>query len=193
MRIITGKARGMKLATLDGEEITRPTTERVKEGVFSAIQFDIVGKRVLDLFAGSGQMALEALSRGADSAVLIDENTDAVAIIKENAKKTGFMKQCAVSRMDYSEYLKSVAGKERFDIVFLDPPYSRSMKDEILKKVARADILNDGAIVVCETDKDEIDGDLYGLTFRKKYKYSRVLTYIFDYDEKNKNEGNEAE
>ncbi len=193
MRIITGKARGMKLATLDGEEITRPTTERVKEGVFSAIQFDIAGKRVLDLFAGSGQMALEALSRGADSAVLIDENTDAVAIIKENAKKTGFMKQCAVSRMDYSEYLKSVAGKERFDIVFLDPPYSRSMKDEILKKVARADILNDGAIVVCETDKDEIDGDLYGLTFRKKYKYSRVLTYIFDYDEKNKNEGNEAE
>ena len=193
MRIITGKARGMKLATLDGEEITRPTTERVKEGVFSAIQFDIAGKRVLDLFAGSGQMALEALSRGADSAVLIDENTDAVAIIKENAKKTGFMKQCAVSRMDYSEYLKSVAGKERFDIVFLDPPYSRSMKDEILKKVARADILNDGAIVVCETDKDEIDGDLYGLTFRKKYKYSRVLTYIFDYDEKNKDEGNEAE
>lgn len=193
MRIITGKARGMKLATLDGEEITRPTTERVKEGVFSAIQFDIAGKRVLDLFAGSGQMALEALSRGADSAVLIDENTDAVAIIKENAKKTGFMKQCAVSRMDYSEYLKSVAGKERFDIVFLDPPYSRSMKDEILKKVARADILNDGAIVVCETDRDEIDGDLYGLTFRKKYKYSRVLTYIFDYDEKNKNEGNEAE
>ncbi len=191
MRIITGKARGMKLATLDGEEITRPTTERVKEGVFSAIQFDIAGKRVLDLFAGSGQMALEALSRGADSAVLIDENTDAVAIIKENAKKTGFMKQCAVSRMDYSEYLKSVAGKERFDIVFLDPPYSRSMKDEILKKVARADILNDGAIVVCETDKDEIDGDLYGLTFRKKYKYSRVLTYIFDYDEKSKNEGNE--
>lgn len=193
MRIITGKARGMKLATLDGEEITRPTTERVKEGVFSAIQFDIAGKRVLDLFAGSGQMALEALSRGADSAVLIDENTDAVAIIKENAKKTGFMKQCAVSRMDYSEYLKSVAGKERFDIVFLDPPYSRSIKDEILKKVARADILNDGAIVVCETDRDEIDGDLYGLTFRKKYKYSRVLTYIFDYDEKNKNEGNEAE
>ncbi len=191
MRIITGKARGMKLATLEGEDITRPTTERVKEGVFSAIQFDIAGKRVLDLFAGSGQMALEALSRGADSAVLIDENTDAVAIIKENAKKTGFMKQCAVSRMDYSEYLKSVAGKERFDIVFLDPPYSRSMKDEILKKVARADILNDGAIVVCETDKDEIDGDLYGLTFRKKYKYSRVLTYIFDYDEKSKNEGNE--
>ena len=181
MRIITGKARGMKLATLDGEDITRPTTERVKEGVFSAIQFDIAGKRVLDLFAGSGQMALEALSRGADSAVLIDENTDAIAIIKENAKKTGFMKQCAISRMDYSEYLKSVAGKERFDIVFLDPPYSRSMKDEILKKVARADILNDGAIIVCETDKDEIDGDLYGLTFRKKYKYSRVLTYIFDY------------
>lgn len=183
MRIITGKARGMKLMTLEGEEITRPTTERVKEGVFSAIQFEIEGKKVLDLFAGSGQMALEAISRGAEKAVLIDENTDAINIILANAKKTGFMKQCVVSRMDYSEYLKSISGKEKFDIVFLDPPYARSMKDEILKKISRADILNDGAILVCETDKDEIDGDIYGLTLRKKYKYSRSLVYIFEYYE----------
>ncbi len=183
MRIITGKARGMKLMTLEGEEITRPTTERVKEGVFSAIQFEIEGKKVLDLFAGSGQMALEAISRGAEKAVLIDENTDAINVILANAKKTGFMKQCVVSRMDYSEYLKSVSGKEKFDIVFLDPPYARSMKDEILKKVSRADILNDGAILVCETDKDEIDGDIHGLTLRKKYKYSRSLVYIFEYYE----------
>lgn len=172
----------MKLATLEGEETTRPTTGKVKEGIFSAVQFELEGKRVLDLFAGSGQMALEAVSRGADSAVLIDESTDAVNIIKENAKKTGFMKQCSVSRMDYSEYLKGASGRERFDIVFLDPPYSRNMKDEILKKVAKADVLNDGAVLICETDKDEIDGDIYGLTLRKRYKYGRVIVFIFDYN-----------
>lgn len=183
MRIITGIARGVKLASLEGDEITRPTTERAKEGIFSAIQFELSGKRVLDLFSGSGQMALEAMSRGAVSAVMIDENLEAIEIIKRNAQKTGFMKSCKVLRMDYSEYLKFASGRDKFDIVFLDPPYSKNMKDEILKKVTRAGILNDGAIVICETDKDDIEGDVYGLTLRKKYKYSRVLTYIFDYHE----------
>ena len=183
MRIITGIARGVKLATLEGEEITRPTTERTKEGIFSAIQFELAGKRVLDLFSGCGQMALEALSRGAESAVMIDESAEAVEIIKTNAKKTGLIKSCRISRMDYSEYLKSANGREKFDIIFLDPPYAKSMKDEILKKLTRTDILADGCIVVCETDKDDIDGDVHGLTLRKKYKYSRVITYIFDYHE----------
>lgn len=182
MRIITGIARGVKLVTLEGEEITRPTSERTKEGIFSAIQFEIAGKRVLDLFSGTGQMALEALSRGAESAVMIDENADAVEIIKANAKKTGLIKNCRISRMDYSEYLKSATGREKFDIIFLDPPYSKSMKDEILKKLRRTDLLSDGCIVVCETDKDEIDGNVHGLTLRKKCKYSRTITYIFDYN-----------
>ncbi len=182
MRIITGKARGVNLLTIEGE-LTRPTTQRAKEGIFSAIQFELEGKKVLDLFSGSGQMALEALSRGADSAVMIDENPEAVELIKENAKKTKLIKNCRISRMDYSEYLKSASGREKFDIVFLDPPYSKSMKDEVLKKLLRAGILSDGAIVVCETDKDDIDGDIYCLRLRKKYKYSRVLTYIFDYSE----------
>ncbi len=181
MRIITGKARGVKLSSLPGEEITRPTSERTKEGVFSAIQFELEGKRVLDLFAGTGQMALEALSRGADSAVLIDESPEAIEIIKTNARRTNLLMSCKISRLDYSEFLKSASGKERFDIVFLDPPFSKRMKEEILKKVTRADILADNAIIVCETDRDDIDGDVYGLTLRKKYKYSRIITYIFDY------------
>ena len=181
MRIITGKARGVKLSVLPGEDITRPTSERTKEGVFSAIQFELEGKRILDLFAGTGQMALEALSRGADSAVLIDESPEAIEIIKTNARRTNLLMSCKISRLDYSEYLKSASGKERFDIVFLDPPFSKRMKEEILKKVTRADILADNAIVVCETDRDDIEGDVYGLTLRKKYKYSRIITYIFDY------------
>ena len=183
MRIIAGTARRRNLETLTGEDITRPTTERVKEGIFSAIQFEIEDKRVLDLFAGTGQMALEALSRGANSAVLIDDNTDAVEIIKKNAKNTDLIKKCRISRMDYSEYLKSATLKgEKFDIVFLDPPYAKNVKDEVLKKVSKADILNDGAIIICESDQDYFDENEtpYGLTFRKKYKYSRVFVTMLE-------------
>ncbi len=179
MRIITGTARGMNLETLEGEEITRPTSDRVKEGLFSAIQFEISGKRVLDLFSGSGQLALEALSRGADSAVLIDESEKAVEIIKTNAKKTNLMKKCRIARQDYSEYLKSANGRDKFGIVFLDPPYSKDIPGEILKKLCRTDIVEEGGLVVCETDKDNMDSDLYDLKFIKKYKYGKSFIFIF--------------
>ena len=183
MRIIAGKARRRSLETLSGEDITRPTSERVKEGVFSAIQFEIEGKRFLDLFAGTGQMALEALSRGASSAVLVDDNVKAVEIIKTNARKTELIGQCKILRKDYSEYLKGAsASGEKFDIVFLDPPYAKNVKDEVLKKLTRADILNDGAIVICESENDyfEEGEDAYGLTFRKKYRYGRALITMLE-------------
>lgn len=179
MRIITGTARGVKLSAPEGEEITRPTADRVKEGLFSAIQFDLRGKRVLDLFAGSGQLALEALSRGADSAVLIDESEKAIEIIKENAKKTNLMKACRIARQDYGEYLKSAAGREKFGIVFLDPPYEKDLPGEILKKLCRADILADGGIVVCESNRDNMNEDLYGLSFLKKYRYGKTFVVLF--------------
>ena len=179
MRIITGIARGVKLDTLPGEDITRPTSDRVKEGLFSAIQFEIADKRMLDLFAGSGQLALEALSRGADSAVIIDESEKAVEIIKSNAKKTNLMKKCRIARQDYSEYLKSAKGREKFGIIFLDPPYSKDIPSEVLKKVARAEILDIDGIVVCESDKDNMNEDIYGLTFIKKYKYGRTFVAIY--------------
>ena len=183
MRIIAGSARRRTLETLAGDDVTRPTTERVKEGLFSAIQFDIQDRRVLDLFCGSGQLALEALSRGAASAVMIDDNTDAIEIIKTNAKKTGLIKQCRISRMDYSEFLKSAGTKgEKFDLVFLDPPYAKDVRDEVLKKVTRADILAPGAIVVCESDIDRFaDGEsVYGLNFRRKYRYGRVFITMLE-------------
>lgn len=186
MRIIAGTARRKSLETLAGTEITRPTTERVKEGIFSAIQFELDGRRVLDLFCGTGQMALEALSRGADSAVMIDDNLEAIEIIKTNAKNTNLIKQCRISRMDYSEYLKSATTKgEKFDLVFLDPPYSKDVKDEVLKKVSRANILNPGAIVVCESDRDLFtdDEEAYGLAFRRKYRYGRVYVTMLEMPE----------
>ena len=178
MRIIAGTARRRVLETL-----TRPTGERVKEGLFSAIQFELDGRHVLDLFCGSGQLALEALSRGAESAVMIDDNVSAVEVIKTNAKNTGLMKQCRISRMDYSEYLKSAAAKgEKFDLVFLDPPYAKDVKDEVLKKVARAGILAPGAIVVCESDVDRFTENeaVYGLNFRRKYRYGRVFITMLE-------------
>ena len=183
MRIIAGTARRRVLETLPGDDVTRPTGERVKEGLFSAIQFELDGRHVLDLFCGSGQLALEALSRGAESAVMIDDNVSAVEVIKTNAKKTGLMKQCRISRMDYSEYLKSAAAKgEKFDLVFLDPPYAKDVKDEVLKKVARAGILAPGAIVVCESDVDRFTENeaVYGLNFRRKYRYGRVFITMLE-------------
>lgn len=183
MRIIAGAARRRPLETLAGDDVTRPTGERVKEGLFSAIQFELDGRRVLDLFSGSGQLALEALSRGASEAVMIDDNSAAVEILKANAKSTGLMKQCRISRMDYSEYLKSASAKgEKFDLVFLDPPYAKDVKDEVLKKVSRADILAPGAIVVCESDVDRFveDEAVYGLNFRRKYRYGRVFITMLE-------------
>lgn len=183
MRIIAGSARRRVLETLPGDDVTRPTGERVKEGLFSAIQFELEGRRVLDLFCGSGQLALEALSRGAESAVMIDDNVGAVEVIKNNAKNTGLMKQCRISRMDYSEYLKSAAAKgEKFDLVFLDPPYAKDVKDEVLKKVSRAGIFAPGAIVVCESDVDRFTENeaVYGLNFRRKYRYGRVFITMLE-------------
>ena len=190
MRIIAGSARRRLLTTLDGTDITRPTIERVKEGLFSSIQFEITGKKVLDLFSGTGQLALEALSRGAESAVMVDANEKAFEILKTNAKNTGLIKQCKIAKMDYSEYLKSASSKgEKFDIVFLDPPYAKDVKDEVLKKVAKADILNPGAIVACESDKDLfVEGEeVYGLKFRKKYRYGKVYIVLLEKPNADKN------
>ncbi len=195
MRIIAGTARRRTLETLPGDDVTRPTAERVKEGLFSAIQFELDGRRVLDLFCGSGQLALEALSRGAESAVMIDDNVGAVEIIKNNAKNTGLMKQCRISRMDYSEYLKAAAAKgEKFDLVFLDPPYAKDVKDEVLKKVSRAGILASGAIVVCESDVDRFteNEDVYGLRFRRKYRYGRVYITMLEMPESDITENSES-
>ena len=147
MRVITGSARGRKLQTLEGLD-TRPTTDRVKESIFNIIQFDIPGRRVLDLFGGSGQMAIEALSRGADSAVIVDANTNAVKIINENVKTCGFDKNTKVICGDFSSYLATC--KEKFDVIFLDPPYRENFLIRAINAICDIDILTDGGIIVCE-------------------------------------------
>ncbi len=153
MRIITGTARGTNLVTLEGET-TRPTTDKVKEALFSMIQFDLEGRNILDLFAGSGQLGLEALSRGAAKGTFIDESRNAVDVVIENAKKTHLFEKCRISTTGAIPFLKSAAGREKYDIVFLDPPYGTTLLPQVLKQMADGSILAPGAIVVCECDTD---------------------------------------
>ncbi len=178
MRIITGIAKGARLATLEGTD-TRPTPERVKEAVFSMLQFDLEGRRILDLFAGSGQMALEALSRGAASAVMIDQNPQAVSILKENAKKTRLFSQCNILCCDAFSYLRNQTGKEKFDIVFLDPPYALNLIPKTLHQLLRAQVLAPRAIIICETENEIPPEAPSALTLIKHVKYGRVYITVF--------------
>ena len=151
MRVITGTARGRKLETLEGLD-TRPTTDRVKESIFNIIQFDIPGRKILDLFGGSGQMAIEALSRGADSAVIVDANQAAVKIINANVKTCGFLGQAKVICGDFSSYLSTC--REKFDVIFLDPPYRENFLSQAINAICDIDILTDGGIIVCESMRE---------------------------------------
>ena len=161
MRIITGSAKGVKLLTLEGLE-TRPTAERTKEAVFSMLQFDIEGRRILDLFSGSGQMALEALSRGAESAVMLDRSKDAVNIINKNAEKTRLSEKCKIFCTDSFDYLKRNKG-EKFDIIFIDPPYALKLVERSIEKLLENDNLKPTSLVVCESAESDVfssDSDL---------------------------------
>ena len=149
MRIITGRARGVKLLSLEGEQ-TRPTAERAKEAVFSMLQFEIEDRKVLDLFAGSGQLGLEAVSRGAASAVLVDRSSDAIEIIKKNCLKTKLAPFCDVICSDYAEFLRGCRGKRKFDMVFLDPPYALEVIPDAIDRMLRAGVIEEGCTLVCE-------------------------------------------
>lgn len=155
MRIITGKARGVKLLTLDGLD-TRPTSERSKEAIFSMLQFEIQDKIVLDLFAGSGQMGLEALSRGASRVYLVDRGRGACDIIKKNIEKSRLTDGCIALCEDSLSFLKKQSGVEKFDIVFLDPPYATNLINEALDLLAEKNLINEASYIVCESDRFDI-------------------------------------
>ncbi len=156
MRIITGSAKGKKLVSLEGDA-TRPTSERIKEAVFSSIQFDIEGRRVLDLFAGSGQMGLEALSRGAERVTFIDLSREAMDIVKQNARTTGFFDMSHFLVSDWRNYIRKASGRERYDLVFVDPPYAMKCCADAASYLAEKELVIPGAIVVLESGEEEID------------------------------------
>ncbi len=180
MRIITGKAKGIRLRTLEGDA-TRPTAERVKEAVFSMLINDIEGREILDLFAGSGQMALEALSRGAAHATLVDKSPEAIKIITENAQKTKLAKECTIVRDEYISFIKRNREKQ-FDIIFLDPPYASDFYRPALYSMLEYGILKHSSIVVCESDTDNIfasDGILTeSFEVIKQSRYGRIFITI---------------
>lgn len=180
MRVITGKARGINLKTPEGLQ-TRPTADRVKEALFSIIQFDIPGARVLDLFGGTGQLGIEALSRGAKSATFVDASNTACNLIRENLKRTRLQEESRVICSDYLAFLGRCS--EKFDIIFLDPPYAEVFLENALNRIAEIDILQSGGIIITERPLEkELSMDFPGYSRSKDYKYGKVLLTIYRKD-----------
>ena len=177
MRVITGKARGVQLKTPEGM-LTRPTTDRVKEALFSIIHFEIPGAKVLDLFGGTGQLGIEALSRGAVSAVFVDAREDSCRLIRENLKRTKLEKEGRVVRSDYLDYLKRC--RETFNIILLDPPYAEVFLENALKRITEIDILETNGIIVAERPLGkELPWEFEGYTRSKDYKYGNTLLTVY--------------
>ena len=177
MRVITGKAKGIALKTPDGMA-TRPTADRVKEAIFSIIQFDVPAATVLDLFGGTGQLGIEALSRDAKKAIFVDELDAACRLIRENLKRTKLEGQGTVVHSDYRAYLKNCS--EKFDIIFLDPPYAEVYLENSLKIITEIDILQTGGIIVAERPiGKDLPWEFDGFIRSKDYKYGKILITIY--------------
>ena len=177
MRVISGIAKGVSLKTPDGLA-TRPTADRIKEAMFSIIQFDIPGTAVLDLFGGTGQLGIEAISRGAKSAVFVDQAEAACILIRENLRRTKFQEFAKVVRSDYLTFLKNT--HEKFDIILLDPPYAEIFLENSLKMISEIDILQSNGIIVTERPAEKaLSVDFPGFSRSRDYKYGNTLLTIY--------------
>lgn len=177
MRVITGSARGVRLDTLEGSS-TRPTVERVKEAMFSSIQFEVPGRRVLDLFAGSGQLGIEALSRGARHADFVDSSRQAVTIITGNIKRCELENKASVFCREWQSHLAGTAAP--YDLVLLDPPYGKGLCEAAIQMLSDRGLLTKNAIVICETgDKESLPERIGVLTVTRTVRYGtiRLTTY----------------
>ena len=177
MRVITGIARGRKLKELPGLE-TRPTTDKVKESVFNIVQFDIEGRQVLDLFAGTGQMGIEALSRGAAFCTFVDLRREAAAVVRENLAHTQLADSAKVIQGDYLAFLTGC--REKFDLVFLDPPYGTGMLEKALETIAKIDIMTENGIIVCESAAESALPELEGPYEKgREYRYGKIKLTLY--------------
>lgn len=172
MRVITGKARGHRLRTLEGSDV-RPTADRVKEAIFSVIQFDLEGRRMLDLFAGSGQMGIEALSRGARSVVFVDSSPRSIAVVRDNLKSCGLEGCAEVVQGEAQIYLTPRTGRQDFDFAFLDPPYGKGILQAVLPSVVS--VMKPTGAIICESPVDEALPETAG-DFRidRAYRYGKI-------------------
>lgn len=174
MRVITGSARGRRLKEPSNYEI-RPTTDQVKEAMFSIVQFDIEGRRVLDLFGGTGQLGIEAASRGAGSVTIVDSSREAVKLIKDNA---------AACRLEVRTVLGDSIGflerGETFDLIIIDPPYDSTLAEKALKTIKEIDILSEGGIIICESRRETELPELSAPYFkRREYRYGKVKLTVY--------------
>jgi 16S rRNA (guanine(966)-N(2))-methyltransferase RsmD len=177
MRIITGSARGRKLKTLEGLDV-RPTTDKVKEAIYSAIQFDVEGATVLDLFSGSGQMGIEAISRGASTVYFVDRSKNSIECTRENVETVGFSKQAKIFNMDSLDFVRTTP--QKFDIVIIDPPYSKGIIEQVLPILESK--LNQGAKVICEHEKYlKLPESVGELNLKKKYSYGKTEVTLYTY------------
>ena len=177
MRVIAGKARGIQLQTPKGM-LTRPTTDRVKEALFSILQFELPGAKVLDLFGGTGQLGIEALSRGASRAVFVDSRREACQLIRSNLKKTHLEQDAVVIQRDYMDYLNQC--QEQFRLILLDPPYAEVFLENSIKRITEIDILQSNGIIATERPLGkELPWEFPGFTRSKDYKYGQILLTFY--------------
>jgi len=177
MRVISGIARGRKLKELQGND-TRPTIDRVKESIFNIIQFDIEGRRVLDLFSGTGQLGIEALSRGAAHCTFVDVRREATALIRENLEHTGLTDKGQVVQSDYLAFLTRAG--ERFDLILLDPPYATGLLDKALDAIVAIDIVSENGIIICESKVEkELPALVPPYEKIKDYRYGKIKITLY--------------
>ena len=176
MRIIAGTARGKRLKSLEGI-YTRPTSDKGKEAIFNIIQFELPGRHVLDLFGGSGQLAIEAVSRGAAHADVVENSRAAFGVILENIKSSGFSDRIKARLSSYSEFIKNTTKK--YDVIFLDPPYKSNLMDEVISRIIEFDILSNSGIIVCEFEINSKPFDTPENYYRKDYSYGRTGVCVF--------------
>ena len=170
MRVITGTARGRRLKELEGTE-TRPTTDRVKEGLVNVLQFDIEGRKVLDLFAGTGQLGIEALSRGAKSCLFVDRSAEALAVVKANCKTAGVDRQSDIRQGEAESFLANIRGP--FELALLDPPFHHDTVAAVLPLLAAK--MAPGGVVLCETEREaDLPEQAGALTLVKQYNYGKI-------------------
>ncbi|MBQ6625980.1 MAG: 16S rRNA (guanine(966)-N(2))-methyltransferase RsmD [Ruminococcus sp.] len=179
MRVITGTARGRILETLKGDDV-RPTTDKVKEAIFSAIQFELEGRHFLDLFAGCGQMGIEALSRGCATATFIDKSKASVKVIERNLAVTNLKQLSRVINADSVNFIKNTA--QEFDIVFLDPPYNKGLLQEVMPLVAQR--MKKTGVIICESAlNDEILQKYYNFTLDRQRTYGKIKVSIYRHED----------
>ena len=180
MRIISGKARGTKLYTLEGSN-TRPTLDRVKESIFNIIQKDVEGANTLDLFAGSGAIGIEFLSRGASKAILCDKSKEAINIIKKNVEKTHMQEKAQILNMDFEQCLDKLK-EQQFDIIYIDPPYETNYISKSIEKIIEYNMLKSESLIIAETDdekkkKKEIENIEIKIVDKRKYGRATIIFF----------------